>query len=1293
MVPCSLRTPLAYVLLGLLVSISPSVAHAGVILVCNQADNTRLFPGCSPSGSSCTVSADYSAPAGCDLDFGNRDVIFTGNFDVGSATLSVTARTITVASQLNARPADTTARGGKVVLTATGDGTPTHPGDIIIKSSHVDVTGNPAGFIQLTAAGKVDLQSTTPLVANGSQAFSSAGSILVAAGTSIRQAGLVSAATGSSADGGSVIYQAHTNIDILDDIDATGGANDGGDVEITAGDDINVGNPLSTGHTIDVSSLSGGNGGSISVRAGADAIGGIKPGGALKVTETLRADGNLDVESGYDGGDILLTALGPIVLSGPVHATGGVPDGSGGSLTIDASDGAPNRLGPLDGDVTVNAAVTLTCSGSFSDGGDVDIAAGRNATVSQGIDVTAASGGGISVIGGGNVTINAAVLANADVDTGDGGTINLRAGDASFGTLTVAARVDGHAGSTSGAADDHIYAGCNVSINANGSAPFALNANGSASFASARIDVAAPGTLSIGANTQLSALPNGNVVLTHAHTPTIGGGVGFAPTRTDVSATSSELYPACPVCGDGILQPGEVCEKAGPDGACCNDTCSALTCLTPTPTPTVTPTSTAVTPTRTATATRSPSPTRTVTATPIRTATPVVTTSGGGTPEPPTATPAGSTPATATATQAGSPSPTSTPLPLVQPKPVIACERALGRASTTLVAADIATIERCSLAAFACVQSKPAGSDRDACIATAHARCAKKLTALDKARNKFTTTLTSACGGEPPRVPFPLLLASSVLGFEKIDPTCRNEAHLSLTSLGAIAACVQFAGACRAEQALAVALPRIGDLLPTVLDVEEIGVCVPPPSGDLNGLADPKQGKLAVRCQQGATAAGRQLLMQRIATARGCVDGLLACRLAGRPLSACTKIAARCAKHLAILDQGPKSAVAKLAGSIGHACGSLPASALFGAAGTGFDGVADRCAALGVNPLGDVGAISSCVARAYGCAATALVRRVLPLVDDELARFGITLDDDPFCAEATPTPTATVTPTPTETPTLVATLSPTPTPMPVATDTATETPTPFDTGTPSETATPETAETPTPIDTAVPNPTATATPTGTCGNGIVEPGEECDFGDTAAGDGCSPDCLFELLVPGSGPVSVNCVSELGLIDPKATFGSDGVPTSLQSCVDGDPSCDADGIVNEECHFRVALCFRATDPRLARCAGADTVTKYTLHSPRPEDTVRNVTRATNAAALVAAFQALTPIPPGGDAGNVFTFDPPLVVSDVPLCTGVADFLVPLGSGDSHTEKIRGSTASTPEGNLVDRDKLRLRCIRP
>ena len=102
--------------------------------------------------------------------------------------------------------------------------------------------------------------------------------------------------------------------------------------------------------------------------------------------------------------------------------------------------------------------------------------------------------------------------------------------------------------------------------------------------------------------------------------------------------------------------------------------------------------------------------------------------------------------------------------------------------------------------------------------------------------------------------------------------------------------------------------------------------------------------------------------------------------------------------------------------------------------------------------------------------------------------------------------TRTSTPTNTDTPTSTPTMSSSPT------VTATQIPTPTDTVTPTAT------------DTSAPTPSATATPTDTplpatpaatqtmaiCGDGIVEPGEECDDGNTVSGDGCSAECRIEV---------------------------------------------------------------------------------------------------------------------------------------------------------------------------------------
>jgi cysteine-rich repeat protein len=75
------------------------------------------------------------------------------------------------------------------------------------------------------------------------------------------------------------------------------------------------------------------------------------------------------------------------------------------------------------------------------------------------------------------------------------------------------------------------------------------------------------------------------------------------------------------------------------------------------------------------------------------------------------------------------------------------------------------------------------------------------------------------------------------------------------------------------------------------------------------------------------------------------------------------------------------------------------------------------------------------------------------------------------------------------------------TPIATPTPTPTVTMTPLPGVTPTVTATPATA-------TATPTPTATATPA-VCGNGVQDPGEECDDGNVVPDDGCSATCTLE----------------------------------------------------------------------------------------------------------------------------------------------------------------------------------------
>jgi len=82
--------------------------------------------------------------------------------------------------------------------------------------------------------------------------------------------------------------------------------------------------------------------------------------------------------------------------------------------------------------------------------------------------------------------------------------------------------------------------------------------------------------------------------------------------------------------------------------------------------------------------------------------------------------------------------------------------------------------------------------------------------------------------------------------------------------------------------------------------------------------------------------------------------------------------------------------------------------------------------------------------------------------------------------------------------------TPTPTPSPTPTETAAPTPSPTATATPSPS--PTSAPTPTPTPTSSPSPAPTAP--GTCGNGIVEPAEQCDLGprNGDSGSSCTTSC-------------------------------------------------------------------------------------------------------------------------------------------------------------------------------------------
>jgi cysteine-rich repeat protein len=254
-----------------------------------------------------------------------------------------------------------------------------------------------------------------------------------------------------------------------------------------------------------------------------------------------------------------------------------------------------------------------------------------------------------------------------------------------------------------------------------------------------------------------------------------------------------------------------------------------------------------------------------------------------------------------------------------------------------------------------------------------------------------------------------------------------------------------------------------------------------------------------------------------------------------------------------------------------------------------------------------------------------------------------------------------------------------------ASGTATPTSTPAETSTAAPTATPTTGESATPTPSSTPG----------CPSGVVEAGEQCDFGDDIPGDGCDPLCRFELLVPGGGATSSDCIAEWAVINPFnfPPLGNDDLPSFRQSCVDGDPTCDAD-LDPDQCTFQVAVCLQNADPNLATCTAPPGIAKFVLTSPRPTNLSDEDDRL-NAEALIAAFARLTPVEAGGNSANTFVLEPPLVLTAPDNCTDTATLVVARRGLSKRSEKFRISTTSAPPldgGNGVkDSDTLLLTCL--
>jgi len=227
---------------------------------------------------------------------------------------------------------------------------------------------------------------------------------------------------------------------------------------------------------------------------------------------------------------------------------------------------------------------------------------------------------------------------------------------------------------------------------------------------------------------------------------------------------------------------------------------------------------------------------------------------------------------------------------------------------------------------------------------------------------------------------------------------------------------------------------------------------------------------------------------------------------------------------------------------------------------------------------------------------------------------------------------------------------------------------------------------------AVVSTLAPCTAVAVCGNGIVEPGEQCDDGNTTPCDGCSATCKTEacgngriecaeecddgslngtagdpcdanchvikgnnvVFVPASKRPKTGCGLEWAVQETSTTGG---FPSTTQACIDGDPSCDADGLSDGVCTFQVSACLNVTDALLPACHPHDmSFIKIRRPNPlKPNDAVEGVAGQNLETALDAlgvTVRVGTAVLQPGSPSATADHCTPTFVQRVPHATGVA-----------------------------------------
>jgi cysteine-rich repeat protein len=494
---------------------------------------------CLPTDDPCTLNTSVTLDPGSTIDLGGR-----------ALQLGAAARVVVGAGPVTIHCGNVELIAGARITGSAGAASSTLEIDST-GSIQVDAVGSTRARIDLSAAqvaGLITLNAQTSItqagdiMAIGTNTEAGGGDIILNAATGdVVVSGALSVSGGSDADGGTITVMAGGKVDLMQQVDISGGEIGGGELDVTAGGDAIARQQIKASG----GGLSG-DGGSVFISAG----------GTATVLQTI--DGTAagsSSEGGGSGGDIEIDANQDVVVSGQIDVTGGFPDGDAGTFSS-----------TLGGNFTQTNTLTLLGNGVDGCGGAMDVAAGRDVTLGR-IELSGGScgAGDLSIQGLGTVTVSQLINADGTTNISSGGFLSLQGRD-----LVTNGVVRANGGSLSPGGMIGLQA-CNVTVNTSSD----LRTFGTTGSNL----IQASGKAIIRGN--LLTAPAGTNRIEYrdpAMPPMITGTI----TPAAVSVVNP-LLPPCPppsaACGDGTLDPGEQCDD-GNNTACdgCGAACQIEAC-------------------------------------------------------------------------------------------------------------------------------------------------------------------------------------------------------------------------------------------------------------------------------------------------------------------------------------------------------------------------------------------------------------------------------------------------------------------------------------------------------------------------------------------------------------------------------------------------------------------------------------------------------------------------------------------------------------------------------------------